>query len=196
MKTFSLLSWNAHPRRVRLSRPQVAARLCVTEPSSHYWKCLMVTGGVLMASWVPLHRASLGPGRQPAKTNTLRWNLDSPCGPNSVSEWCCGCLDCSRDLAQCHAKDPGIYPCCFPANKSSKYLEHCGVQCQDTAPPRRDTGSSLVLTMLEPVKLLCTMLLKRRILSRRARWYWLSVRRVPVLWVPTQHLSGDAFILC
>lgn len=195
MKTFSLLSWNAHPRRVRLSRPQVAARLCVTEPSSHYWKCLMV-----VCSW-PAGCLCTEPawgrgGRQSAKTNTLRWNLDSPCGPNSVSEWCCGCLDCSLDLAQCHAKDPGIYPCCFPANKSSKYLEHCGVQCQDTAPPRRDTGSSLVLTMLELVKLLCTMLLKRRILSRRARWYWLSVRRVPVLWVLTQHLSVNAYILC
>ena len=194
MKTFSLLSWNAHPRRVRLSRPQVAARVCVTEPSSHYWKCSMV-----VCSW-PAGCLCAEPacgwgGRLSAKTDTLCWHLDSPRGPNSVSERCCGCLDCSLGLAQCHAKDPGIYPHCFPANKSSKNLERRGVQCQDTAPPWRVTGSSPVLTMLEPVKLLCTMLLKSRILSRRAK-YWLSVRRFPVLWVLTQHLSGHAYILC
>lgn len=66
-----------------------------------------------------------------AKMSMLCWNLDSSHGPNSVSEWCCGCLDWSLDLAQCHAKDPGMYLHCFLTNKSSKYLEHCWVQCQE-----------------------------------------------------------------
>lgn len=106
-----------------------------------------------------------------AKTNTLCWNPDSTHGQNSVSEWWCGCLDCSHDLAWCHDKDPGMYPRCFPANKSSKNLEHHRVRCQYTAPPWRVTGSSLVLAVLEPVKLLCTVLLKSRVLSRRAKYY-------------------------
>lgn len=171
MKTFSLLSRNAHPGRVRLSRPQVAARWCVTEPCSRYWK-----GSAVLCSQpagCPCAEPAWGRGcLHWAKTNTLCWNPDSTHGQNSVSEWWCGCLDCSHDLAWRHAKDPGMHPRCFLANKSSKNLEHHRVRCQYTAPPWRGTGSSPVLATLEPVKLLCTMLLKSRILSRRAKYLW------------------------
>jgi len=178
-----LLSWNAHPRRERLSRPQVAACLRVTEPSSHYWQCWAVVcpwpAGCLCA------QAAWGQGgRRSAKTNTLCWNPDSPHRPNSASERCSGCLNCSLDLAQCHAKDPGICPRCFLANEFSKYLEHRRVQCQGMAPPWRVTGSSLCCPCWSQSA--CSV--PR---SSRAEYYpeeqILSVGRVAVFWVFTQH---------
>lgn len=122
--------------------------------------------------------------RQLAKTNTLCWNLDSPYWPHSVFECCCGCLDCSLDLEQCHVSCQRSWhlSTLFPANKSSQTLEHHGVQCQDTAPPQKVTGSSPALSVQEQANILCTMLLKKMVFSWKVK-YWLSVRRAPLCWV-------------
>lgn len=121
MKTFLLLSGNADPKMVRLSRLRVFACLCITEPSSHYRMCWTLACW-WAAGWL-CAEPTWGQGRlQWAKANTLCWSLDNTGGPNSASEVCAGCLDCSFGLANCHAKDPDMYPCCFPTNKSSKNL--------------------------------------------------------------------------
>lgn len=130
MKALLLLSGNADPRMVSLSRPRVFACLFITEAYFHYRMCWMLACW-WVAGWLCTEPTWGQGGLQWAKANMLCWSLDSTGGPNSTSEVCAGCLDCSFGLANFHAKDPDMYdpdPRCFPTNKSSKNLEHVGWQ--------------------------------------------------------------------
>lgn len=188
----SLLSGNAQPGRVRLSRPQVAAADVFLSRAPVAGRAGQCCPHSQLGAPVQSQSGARG-WLHWAKTNTLCWNPDSTHGQNSVSE-------CGVGVWIAHMTWHGAMP---------KILAYIHVVCQLICLPKTWSITGCDVN---------TQHLLGEVLD--LAWCWpcwssqvalyhapqeqhivqkskiLSVRRVPVLSVLTQHLSGYAYILC